>query len=424
MGVTADEVASVFEYAYPLFALAATRWRAVGDSANPQRHAPNTLQHIRQLSDARSRWITAPNNDTLYSNAWLDLSQGPVRVSMHEQPAGRYWSIALMDAFTNHFGLLGQRLDGVGPVDVSIVGPAHRGIRQPGRTIFAPGNDAWLFARCLVDGAHDLPAAHAMQDRMAVQGPGGTVGLPGTAPVRATDPANFLAVVNEALGRNPAPPEDGPLLAAWRSLGLRPGERDVWERLDDHVRRSWQEHIGPAMDRVRRFGTQGRRNIQGWMASDQNIGNFGHHHALRASVALGGLGALEPAEAMYFVKYDDADGVLLDGQHDHELLIPADGIAVDSFWSFTLYEPHADGQRFLYDNELDRYAIGSRTRGLSYRPDGSLVIAVRHTPPDDPAARANWLPAPRARFQIALRAYLPRQALRSGTARMPVVVRV
>lgn len=334
--MTADEVASVFEHAYPLFALATTRCRAVGDISNPQRHAPNTLQHIRQLSDARSRWITAPNIDTLYSNAWLDLSQGPVRVLMREQPADRYWSIALMDAFTNHFGLLGQRLDGVGPVEVSIVGPAHRGMRLPGPTIFAPGDDAWLFARFLVAEPHDLPAAHAMQDRLAVQHSGGTVCMPSTVPVRATDTANFLAVVNEALGRNPAPPEDGPLLAAWRPLGVCPGERDAWESLDEPVRRGWQEHIGPAMGRVRRFGTQGRRNVQGWIVSDQSIGNFGHHHALRASVALGGLGALEPAEAMYFVKCDDAEVLLLDGQNDHELHIPSDGIAVDSFWSFKL----------------------------------------------------------------------------------------
>lgn len=424
MGVTADEVASAFEYAYPLFALATTRWRAVGDPSNPQRHAPNTLQHIRQLSDARSRWITAPNNDTLYSNAWLDLSQGPVRISMREQPEGRYWSVALMDAFTNHFGLLGQRLDGTGPVDVYVVGPAHRGMGLPGRTIFAPGDDAWLFARFLVEGPHDLPLAHAMQDLLMVQGPGGTASLCGAVPVRATDPANLLAVVNEVLGRNSAPPEDGPLLAAWRPLGLHPGELDAWERLDEHVRRSWQAHIGPSLDRVRRFGTQDRCNIQGWITSDQNIGNFGRHHALRASVALGGLGALEPAEAMYFVKYDDTEGELLDGQNDYELRIPSAGIAVDSFWSFTLYEPNTQGQRFLYDNEIDRYSIGSRTRGLRYLPDGSLVISIRHKAPGLAHERANWLPAPAGRFQIALRAYLPRQALRTGTAQMPGVFKV
>lgn len=424
MGVKPDEVDSAFEYAFPLFAIAATRWRAVGDPSNPQRHALNTLQHIRHLSDARSRWITAPNNDTLYSNAWLDLSAGPVRLTMREQPAGRYWSIALMDAFTNHVGLVGQRLDDTGPVDVYVVGPAHRGLSLPGRTILAPGDDVWLFARFLVEGPHDLPVAHAMQERLTVTGPGGTPYQHEAVPVHATDPANFLAVVNEMLGRNPVPPDDEPLLTAWRHLGLRPGDRDAWERLGEDVRRAWQEHIGGALDRVRRFGTSDRRNIQGWIASDRNMGSFGRHHGLRASVALGGLGALEPAEAMYFVKYDDARSEPLHGQHDYELQITAAGIAVDSFWSFTLYEPDAGGQRFLYDNEIDRYSIGSRTRGLVYRPDGSLVISIRHQAPKDRDALANWLPAPRARFQIALRAYLPRPQLRTGDALMPQIDRL
>ena len=40
---------------------------------------------------------------------------------------------------------------------------------------------------------------------------------------------------------------------------------------------------------------------------------------LRAAVALGGLGALEPVEARYFVKFHDAEKRLLDGRQ-HYLL--------------------------------------------------------------------------------------------------------
>jgi hypothetical protein len=45
------------------------------DPANPNRLPLNTLQHARQLAlaDHNSRWLTAPNNDTLYSSANLDL---------------------------------------------------------------------------------------------------------------------------------------------------------------------------------------------------------------------------------------------------------------------------------------------------------------------------------------------------------------
>jgi len=67
-------IAAAFEYAYPLFAVAATRHKALAGAYKHDGQQPNTVRHERGLSDHRSRWITAPNNDTLYSNAWLDLS--------------------------------------------------------------------------------------------------------------------------------------------------------------------------------------------------------------------------------------------------------------------------------------------------------------------------------------------------------------
>ena len=42
--------------------------------------------------------ITTPNNDTLYSQAWIDLSSGPVRITV-PPTGGRYFSLALMDMF-------------------------------------------------------------------------------------------------------------------------------------------------------------------------------------------------------------------------------------------------------------------------------------------------------------------------------------
>lgn len=40
----------------------------------------NVLVHKRELADAQTRLITTPNNDTLYSSAFLDLSRGPIAI--------------------------------------------------------------------------------------------------------------------------------------------------------------------------------------------------------------------------------------------------------------------------------------------------------------------------------------------------------
>lgn len=426
-------VEAAVEYALPLHVIAATRWRAVGDAANPERqalhslprHPPNTWQHIRQLADHRSRWITAPNNDTLYSNAWLDLADGPVRLRVGEQPAGRYWSVALLDAFTNHVAMLGQRLDGTGPVDVTIAGPRHHALDLPGRVIRTPGHDAWLFARCLVDGPDDLPEAHAMQDRLLLQPLAARPAPLPAAPGDVLDAPAFLATVNAALGRNPPTAADAPLLARCARVGLRPGDTHAWATLDDATRAAWQGHIAGALERVRQFGTRGRREVQGWVTAAEDIGNFGTNYPLRASVALGGLGALEPDEAMYFVRYADQEGEPLDGAHRYWLEVPPGGIPTDSFWSFTIYEPTADGRRFFVDNPIGRYALGNRSRGLRITADGSLRLLLQQAGPIDAADLAHWLPTPGAgrRFQIALRCYLPRAALRDGRAPLPRVVR-
>ena len=90
--------------------------------ANPNRLPLNTLQHARQLADHNSRWVTAPNNDTLYSSANLDLRSGPVRIDVPDF-GSRYYSIALVDAFTNNFAYIGKRTTGTHAGSYLVAGP-------------------------------------------------------------------------------------------------------------------------------------------------------------------------------------------------------------------------------------------------------------------------------------------------------------
>lgn len=420
----ADEVTSAFIYAYPLFVFAQTRHNAVANEANPERHAPNTIRHNRQLSDHRSVWITAPNNDTLYSNAWLDLSFGPVRIQAGEMAAGRYWSLAFMDAFTNHFAVVGQRREGTGPVDFIVAGPDHASAAEAGRVIHAPGNDAWLFCRCIVDGPDDLPQSHAMQDTIHVSSSAPDNSSDRVQPVSPISAQNFLDVVNEFLARNPVPAAEQALLESWQRIGLRPGVRGVWHDLAPDMRAAWESTISETQASLKTAGKQGRREVAGWIGAASDIGNFGDNYMLRASVALGGLGALEPDEAMYFVKYQDENGEMLDGGRNYVLKVPATGIPTNSFWSFTMYAATEDGRRVLVENPISRFSVGNRTPGIAPNPDGSLDIALQSRTPAEPELVANWLPTPAAGpFQIALRTYLPRDELKDGTAKLPQIIR-
>ena len=55
--------------------------------------ALDRFAHGRQLTTARDKEVTTPNNDTLYSSAWLDLAQGPVSLATPDSGTG-YWSVA------------------------------------------------------------------------------------------------------------------------------------------------------------------------------------------------------------------------------------------------------------------------------------------------------------------------------------------
>ncbi|MDF1726231.1 MAG: DUF1254 domain-containing protein [Sulfitobacter sp.] len=413
--MTDPQLRSAFLYSYPLFAFAETRFRGT------QGGSSGRLHHNRDLSDHRSHWITSPNNDTLYSNAWLGLSDGPIRIQVGPMPEGRYWSLAFMDAYTNHFAVVGQRLEGVGPVDLELVGPGHEPTAGAHRVIRSPGNDVWMFCRCLVDGPDDLPNAHAMQDRItALARPKGDPPS-WTKPERPVSPKNFLDVVNELLARNPVPADEARLRADWRQFGFRPGGPGAWNEISDAGRQSWLESFDQLYAELSLAGKEGRRDFEGWIAAASDIGNFGTNYPLRASVALGGIGALEPVEAMYFVKYQDEARETLTGSRRYLLTVPASGIPTSSFWSFTMYFYTPEGKRALTENPIARYSIGNRTPGLVYEPDGSLVIALQCEQPEDETLQANWLPTPPGEFHISLRAYLPHTELHEGTVPLPTV---
>ena len=51
------------------------------------------------------------NNDTLYTNAWLDLSEGPLVIEVPDM-GERYWTLGFLDMWTNPFAYAGRRSAG------------------------------------------------------------------------------------------------------------------------------------------------------------------------------------------------------------------------------------------------------------------------------------------------------------------------
>jgi hypothetical protein len=122
---------------------------------------------------------------------------------------------------------------------------------------------------------------------------------------------------------------------------------------------------------------------------------------------------------MYPVADSDRRGRRLRGSHSYVISFRRGELPpVRAFWSMTLY----NRDLFLVPNSIDRYAVGDRTKGLRFGRDRSLKIYVQRDRPAG-ARAANWLPAPRGRFQLYLRLYEPRRAAISGDWSPPTIRR-
>src|SRR5690349_12654176 len=76
---SADPFAQAFYYAFPLYEFARIQQERTG-AVGGEPGRLNTIAHRSQLLDHTSRAVTAPNNDTIYSSAFLELSGGPIEI--------------------------------------------------------------------------------------------------------------------------------------------------------------------------------------------------------------------------------------------------------------------------------------------------------------------------------------------------------
>lgn len=372
--------------------------------------AQNEFHHDRQLATADFRSVTTPNNDTLYSRVWLDLSKGPVTLSIPDME-DRYFCVPFLDIYSNHFAILGTRTTGGKGGVYTIVGPDMPGAGPD--VIRSPTPQAWLIARLLVDGPDDLPAVHALQDRFRVDGP--SLPPPDEVPGYDASSPELLDAIARMMADNPPRPIDGEILAMMAPLDMQAGP--VAERFDAAGLAQIEQGRIAAENAIKGPRRQGAP-VNRWIYPKYNIGNYGVDYLYRAQVALGGLGALPREEAMY-MRAQGPEGTLdFAPGTDYVLSFARDELPpVDAFWSITMYERTADGQWFLTSNPISRYAIGDRTEGLVYNEDGSLDI---HFSSRDPGEGKNWLPAPADKiWNVVFRGYLPRDAMLLGDYALP-----
>ncbi|MEY3770685.1 MAG: DUF1254 domain-containing protein [Burkholderiales bacterium] len=427
--------AEAYLYGYPLVMMETTRIQSA-KYIGPE----NQLRMVRQFPNAQFKEVVRPNVDTLYTTAFISMKEGPWAFEM---PANnkRYELMPFMDAWTNVFASPGTRTSGNQGGTYLLAGPEWNGQVPKGMTLLkSPTDMVWLIGRTQTNGTADFATVHELQNRLRLSKwpqppdslsastdskrdaqPSWQVSTePSLTPVaqmKALNTTEFFNRLMKLMVSNPPSPEDAPLLARLAQLEIKPGQA---VHLSGSNALSFSLGRWIANQRVMK-ALNTKAQDGSWSYPPLNLGRYGTDYNTRAAVAMVGLGANLPEDAMYPNTVLDHQGQALNGKHRYRLHFAANALPpVKAFWSITAY----GADEFLIDNPLQRFAIGDRDP-LVFNADGSLDLWVQATPPSQKEAAANWLPVQMgAPFLLNARLYWPEDKALNGQWKMPVVERL
>lgn len=377
----------------------------------------NQFSPVREFATPEDRSVVAPNFDTLYNIAWLDLSDEPQVIHV-PKIKGRYYVIPMLDPYTENFANLGS-VEKTPAGDYAVVGPDDADIDLPKHVtrIESPYDRVFIIMRTYASNTdqRDIAEVNRLHDHTTVvplskyPRKNWTPAPPAVVDTEVNDPGlpagmAYFDRLSALMAEFPPPAADQPLLDEIAEIGVGAGltpsqDPSLSEETVAGMVQATKDAPAVIRGDVNALYGEGFAAHNGYLVTA--TGNYGTDYRLRAVVTQVGFGALPPEQAIYPLAVVDRFGAPLTGAKRYKLHIPAGGLPpVDGFWSFTMYD--RDG--FLVPNELDRYVLNDRSE-LHYNEDGSLDLYLQHDKPTDPDQAANWLPAPEGELYVLWRMY-------------------
>jgi hypothetical protein len=416
----------VYVYAYPLVLMDMSR--QVSEARTPL----DTFQHRRSFPEPSTTDVLNPNVDTLSSQAWLDLSNGPVILSVPDTK-GRYYLMPMLDAWSNVFQSPGKRTIGTEKRDFAIVGPKYKGeLPKNAEEIKAPTEMVWIVSRIQANGRGDVAAVTKLQDQFKLTHHAakakGAAHLPSAAnvdvktfpveQVAKMDAQSFFSRVAMLLAGNPPAKEDTAMVERMKKLGIVAGHPFDTSKLDPAAAKAIQEGAKSGLDAIVAAAAGTTGDIRNGWTMNWDLGRYGGNYGLRAVIAYTNLGANAPEDILAMRTRLDSGGRALNGANKYVLHFDkGKSPPAEAFWSLTMYSE----KQLLVANPLERYAIGDRDKPHP-NPDGSLDVYVQHDSPGRDK-ESNWLPAPKDNFIVILRIYSPRAELLERRWEPPAIKR-
>lgn len=373
--------------------------------------------------------IVSPNNDSPYSYSWVDTRAEPWVLTMPKIEENRFYTSQWDDLWGFVIGNAGSVDDGNHGVNVLLASPNWQGELPKGVKRVIQGDTDFLgtLTRTQLIEPKDLVNVQRIQKEYKLQPLSSYLGT--TAPaaaaaiqwkpwvegVETTD--EFWAYTNFLLSYAVPNAQDKPVQDRMAKIGLEAGKPWGPSALGSDVSAAIAAGMQEGIAELK-AGTTTFTDPSLFFRSRKDLNKDYYNRALGVMVGL--FGNVKKVSVYFAVPKDD-QGELFDGsKHNYSLKFTADQIPpAKNFWSFTMYKLP---QRWLVDNPLNRYSIGSPTPGLKKAADGSITLDFQAKSPGK-SRESNWLPAPEGPFWLVLRTYGPGPSILDKTYKVPPVKR-
>lgn len=423
----AREIAKeAYIYAFPIVQNYLSIYQLALDPRGSQYKGPvNEVHNVARVFTPADTAIVTPNSDTPYSYLIMDLRAEPIVVTLPAIEKDRYYSLQLVDLYTNNVDYLGTREDGNGGGKFMITGPGWHGETPPGIKRVAQIATPLMFSqfRTQLFNAEDIDKVKEIQSGYLAQ-PLSTYlqKQPASAPPKIDYPSidrksfdsTFWQYTNFLLQFCPVLPSESVLRERFERIGIKAGAPwpppDMPQLVVDGINVGMKD----SQQMLRQDAIKLTTSIGLFGTPQQMAGKFKE----RALGALAGIYGNTPEEAVYPTYQTDGSGRPLDASKFNYALTFAPGALppVNAFWSITMYDRKT---QFLVENPLNRYLINSvMLPELKKNPDGGITLYLQHKSPG-PDREANWLPAPNGTMGVVMRLYLPKAEVLKGAWKQP-----
>lgn len=430
-------------YGYPLVTMEMTR-RVMTNVEKPEgtRAPMGQFVRMREYPTPDFRDVTAPNADTLYTTAWVDVGREPWVLSLPDAH-DRYYLFPMLDGWTDVFQVPGKRTTGTGPQIYAITGPGWKGKLPPGMKEYkSPTAIVWLLGRIYCTGTpEDYDAVHKLQDEISIV-PLSAYGKPFTPPPGKVDPSidmktavrdqvdalsadAYFNLLAKLLKDNPPAAADKPMLKKLAKIGIVPGKPFDSSKFGPAAKEAFSLVPKVATEKIMLWMKEGvlagdMKLVNGWVFTTKT-GLYGVNYIQRALITAIGLGANRPQDAVYPTSEGPTMLSSYSGENNYVMHFNKGELPpVNGFWSLTMY----DKDYFFVPNPINRQSISAR-QDLKHNADGSVDLYIQAGNPG-PDKEANWLPAPKDKFILMLRLYWPKESppsILDGTWKIPQVVK-